>query len=666
MIGFTVWSVAKRPFADYPILDYLNTLTLRGLNVFYPYFSKANLTTALQSESLLQASRLSGVYSEYAVLSNRIHTFAMEYIPEFVVRSVRYVPMTPQEKITFKASISPELQRIKTQILHLILTPENIVPIINIQHVVLLNIERSKKITFQVEALAARLIRSVALSIKNHETVQKALPAGLSEENRMIARLDLYKKNRFLPKGLPDPDVERLQVANLQEKMDKALDLYLDSKLRKLLMTTLPDHLKEGVFGLGFNAIGQGIMMKIVLFALREYGFKQCADPHKLFLGVYKALGKDSRSFDLEGFGRGQQEKVVQCGRSLLKAYIDKRPIKELDRIIDGSGLMTSRFGVEALHQKKEAKEELHQALEKAFYELIKPEGQTQNTWGDLRKRAQSYPFLGSASLVLHGVLGGALFSLQYFAKKKGVGETYSAFMFDQFKGHALSEFLAKYVVQVLEMPFWPFLLLDALDALFEELQTPSPPPSKPLIDELDGELKTICTFFVKMISPHLSDVSFIYDKEAVKGLLGKLSLSRDPTPTLNVVSSLLEEQTLAIRLVEEFRKFGLHFEGDNQLWEWFLQSSFDLLATVDARKHQKPFAQSRQEFVAKYFAMPVALVMKELCALTQEDLERPIASPAMILVDTSIDYQGGGDGGRGGSLTTTTTLQEAALSFQH
>lgn len=639
MIGYSVLSSVSRPFANYPFLDYLNTLTLKGINSIYPMFSKENLTTALEKESKLQSERLSRIYSEYEVLSSRIHTFTLEFIPEFVVRSVRYVPMTPQEKSTFKASI--DLQKIKTNVLHRILTPENILPFIHIQHVVLQNIEQSKKITFQTEALTTRLIRSIALSLKSHETVERLMPKDLSQEDGMIVRLDLYKRNSLLPKGFPDPDSERLNAANLQAKMDQALDLYLDGKIRKMLLSTLPSHLKEGVFGLGFRAVGEKVMMKIVLFALREFGFKQCADPHKRLVGIYTALGKDPRSFDLEGFGRGQQEKVVQCAQSVLKAWMERKPVADLYRVVDGSGLMTSRYGVEAMHQKREIREELRRTLEQTFYELIKPEGKSPSTWGDLRKKAEGYPLLGTASLLLHGVLGGALFSLQYFAKKKGVGETYTAFMFDQFKGHALSEFLAKFVMEAMEKPFWPFLLLHALDALFEELETPLPPPSKPLIDTLDEDLKIICSFFAKMISPHITDVSFMYDKEAVRGLLDKISFSKDSTQTLSAISSLLEEQTLAIRFVEEFRKFGLQFVGDNQFWEWFLQSSFDLLATVDARKTQKTFATSRRAFVAHYYHMPLALVMKELSLLKLEDLEKPIITPAMILVDTSIDYQG-------------------------
>jgi hypothetical protein len=386
--------------------------------------------------------------------------------------------------------------------------------------------KKGSKTLLLFQAVFESLNRSLSLAKKAKEELKEFS----AEEDAMIARLDWYKKQGSLPKSFPDPEKEGINRANLVEKLDEALSLYVGGLSQKLVDKIIPESIKKGVFAPLYYLEGQAALYVFFQFLMCDCAAKIVADPHLLAISTLFGAGLETADYEIDGFGLGLRSRILEVSQKMSRALLEKRSSGEIISFFEEAGLKKKPEGVQGIEQRKKAKEALEVFLRKALSETIGKE--TFASW---------------------------------------------------FINDNLSHLFAEKAIAFLHDPSFRFIVLDLLETISETISL-----KKTFAYNNEETTKT-----VKEVIGALFDFVFegtVYTNlkssvvsKGVKAIFFKVesSIPFGGVPwqetLLKGLIPTLKEITLYARVLGAFRKRGVYFFGDKKFWEFFVREALNV-----------------------------------------------------------------------------------------
>jgi len=484
----------------------------------------------------------------------------------------------------------------RTRMAHLLLGKHNLEPLINFEHLLLklcttLSGMYERKPT---RNLTGTLLKSIGSSLAKQEEVDQFLqPMDLhSDDERFIARLEWHKRDQSLPRGLPDPHQISLTTRNLPEKLDEALYDLIEEMVIKLLDRHAIIS-KKSFLRVLYELEGRDVTVHLLTYLIAEYGVKQLTDPHLFALAILYGGGEETAEYELDGFGKNSRKAIFEVGHDILEGVLGgKLSWGQINKIYEDSELRPSPGSMEGILQQREAKEKLREFLANFIYEMIKEDHfRHSGMLKGVRERASRLPAVGMATLSLHFIINGMLFSFGYlFRGKKQDDTTFLTWMGKHFAGQSLCKFLADRIVDLIYHPSWRVTLMQVIEHMNESMQKPvgreeaeepfQPEDFKPITDFLfqhfikDSQLPFEANI-APLVDYFTGEGLFLQFKELIKPaeepLLEKALESLIPT---------IKELMLYSRVIDTFREERISFNGDAKFWEIFIRESLNQLVS--------------------------------------------------------------------------------------
>lgn len=486
--------------------------------------------------------------------------------------------------------------------------------VLNFEHLLLRiakKINTAKKGISQKEWMEV-IIKSLAASFSQQSEIDHFLsqvPCE-SKEEAFIARLKWHKDHNSLPKGLPDPDQERLTPQNLQTKIDEALNQYLEGYIRQFFEQLPIAQFENKLLGILYFLEGKDALIQLLIFLISEFGIKQITDPHLFALAILYSNGIEIMDYELEGFGPAKAEHILKTGQKIMAETLQKNASwQSLINIYYASGLKHAPAGYERILQKQAAKERLKECIDSMIYRMIKPDEfkQSDTVFKLTRERVCQFPVIGAAAISLHLLINGTFFSLSYLMSKSR--ETYFSYLFKELSGKKLSAYLAKQIVELIYHPSWTITLMQLVEALMKSLESNKKEPVTPKDQSVTEELKIITEFLIRHFTqesplPMQKNISSLcsglLDKDGVNKFLE--GVQSDDTSFLEKglksISSTIKELLLYTKITSYFRKKSVYFEGDAKFWEYFLRESLNRLVTHEVQQRYEGYTLSLAQLV--------------------------------------------------------------------
>lgn len=545
---------------------------------------------------------------------------------------IRYLNRQAEKKLNYHAFllnsdggkwICGNYDGLKNRVSHWIASKENLAPLISFEHLLLeLCLKNAEKPeSKQAKNWTAVVLKSLANSIRKEESISSYLAKHTfrSEDEKFIARLHWHKKDGSLPKGLPDPSKVALTIQNLPDELDKALYQRVREVVEDFLLKSLPSFPPKNFSGLFYFLEGQDLLVDILTTLIAELGIKQICDPHLFAIAILQAGGVETTSYELNGFGRKKEEKILAVGQAIMEQACLGASWDKLKEIFEKSELRESPQGIEGIKQQKEIKKKLEEFIAGLIYSVIK-DNSLQNQGSllkALREKASHLPVIGIATVSLHFLINGLFFSFGYLFRDQRMGNTsFLSWMFQNFSGKNLCKFLASKIVELIYHPFWRITLLQAIDTVLEVRAQPY--KSLDMDSFTSADFKPITDFLFKYFVKD-SDIDFngniapLFDYFTSESIFEKLKYFIKPTKgslTQNIMVSVLptiKELQLYAKVVKSFRCQNVCFEGDKKFWEFFIREAlqkFIKFHFIGQNPTRTQIAYVRNEYVEKMLAM--------------------------------------------------------------
>lgn len=477
---------------------------------------------------------------------------------------------------------------VTTNFTHSLLCKENVSPILNFEHVLL---QLCMKLKPKVEeknkgtSLTDVILRSVSKSIERLQACDEYLN-GLkfdSKREAFIERLEWYRVKGYLPLGTPNPSVDRLNVSNLEDELDRAMYEYLDQISTKILDELVPKKFKNHFVHFVYWLEGKNGLVKLFSYLLGELAVKQVSDPHLFALSILSGLGIETADFELYGFGRGKMETIFKAGEKMIKHSLEENVSSSV--VVEdflNTELKSNPQSVEENKQKKEARENLEKVICQILYDGIKPESY-RHSGGlkDVRKFMQKIPIVGLVTMIMNTMYSTLHLSISYyFRKKEQYDDSLSTYWLKNMWGQDYTKTLTERTMELLYHPAWRLLALqlihDVTNHIFNrggEVHRLDKEPST------NDNIRSIASFMINHYTKGLSVPiepifsSFLSD-ETIDSI--KKSFSSPEKPFLETaIESILptiNEITLYLKVGQGFRKESVYFEGDAKFWELYIR----------------------------------------------------------------------------------------------
>lgn len=474
----------------------------------------------------------------------------------------------------------------RTNISQCILSEENIKPILNSEHIslkLLKGVDKKIGEAKSVPSMSDLLIASFAKSFKLMEEVDGYMKENkfdeLSEKEAFIGVLQWYKKRGALPEGIPDPDAIPLNESNIIENLDKSLFEYLDQLSKEIVEALVPKRHKNKILGMAYWLEGKNGLIKLLSLLIGELGVRQIADPRLLAIALLNASGVETLDYEKDGFGRKNSRRVFNLGREIIEEKLKgKLNIFEITQLFYDSNLKASPQSYEGILQSQDLKKKLKDHIFTTIYNLIKPEEyQYKGGLKNIRESMQTLPLLGGATIGMHLLINGILFSCQYC--KLDSQESFLAWMTRNLVGKNLCSSITDRIMELIYHPSLRVVIL----SLIQDIRT----HLKQRVDILASEqekitfenLKTINTFLIKHFMKEINlpldtFTNYFFGENMVSQFKSFLKPGEKSIIEIAIESSIpkIKEFTLYIRCCETMRKKGIFFEGDDKFWEVFIR----------------------------------------------------------------------------------------------
>jgi len=444
-------------------------------------------------------------------------------------------------------------------------------------------------------SLGTVLFRTFARSIRLMEEADDYLSGRDydSKEEAFIARLDWYKRRGALPKGAPDPHKERLTSRNLQEKLDEALYGYLDDIADIILEKVISKMIKSRLIYGAYQLEGKYALRTLISRLIGDHIVKQFSDPHRFVLSVLYAIGIETIDYDLEGFGRGNLDRIFQTAQTMIQAFREGPPLKaEVAKTYENSGLKKSPCSMEGIEQKLEAKNRLREIIDECIYQAIKGNDYYDaGLFKGVRETISDLPYVGVAMTSFHVLFNGLYYSLSYLGKKES-DNGFFAHLLRSFSGRKLSCSVANQVIDLIYHPGWLLVILELIEAARDQAEN----RSAVVYDEEQSleDKRSVVSFLFHYLGKDLREMSSfadtLYDFFPGENVIDQIAacIPSSERPWLESVleSSLpsIQESILYCRLVMVFRSHAVYFEGDDKFWEFFMREFLNRLVESKMR----------------------------------------------------------------------------------
>ena len=262
---------------------------------------------------------------------------------------------------------------------------------------------------------------------------------------------------------------------------------------------------------------GRDFTIKFLTTLIAELGIKQLTDPHLFALAILFAVNEDIMNFELDGFGRGAKETILDVGKKMMTETAKENfSWSSVIEIFEKSGLRQAPGSLEGIMQKKETKEKLKSYIASIIHDALKEEDfrHPDGTFKEVRKRASALPVVGVAAIGLHGLINGMFYSFSYPFRDSKQGEMpFIQWMARHFVGKNLCNHLADRIVDLIYHPSWRITLMQIIDSVWETFE-----PAAAKRHRLQGNLFPSKTFDA---SPNFSlSISFGIASCSLKGIL--------------------------------------------------------------------------------------------------------------------------------------------------
>lgn len=536
-----------------------------------------------------------------------------------------------------------------TNFTHSLLCKDNVSPILNFEHVLLkICMKLKPKIEGgeQGKSINDVILDSVATSIQRLQECDDYMSHLDFDSKReaFIERLEWYRKNDYLPPGLPDPSGNRLNISNLEDELDKAMYEYLDEISTTILDELAPKKFKNQFVHFVYWLEGKHGLVKLLSYLIGELGVKQVSDPHLFALAILTALGIEVADFETDGFGRGKMETIFKAGEKMIKHSLEEGVSSSV--VVEdflNTGLKHNPQSVEGIKQKKEAREELERVICDLLYDGIKPESY-RYTGGlkDIRKFMQNIPVLGMATVIMNAMYSTLHLSISYyFRAKEQYSDSLPIFMLKSMWGKDYTKKLTKKTMELIYHPAWRFaalqLIHDVTNHIFNKGEEVHQLNKKPSTNE---NIRSIASFVINHYTADVTSVpveplfNFLLSDEMINKLKETLSSPGKPflETAMESILPTINEITLYLRVGEAFRKENIYFEGDSKFWELFIREYLNRAIYFKIRERysspEKPPQEAinaiRDELVQEMLEMDMLEIKKKLMSLPKKIDEHP------------------------------------------
>jgi len=510
---------------------------------------------------------------------------------------------------------------------------------------------RSKSAVPWIEVSFHSLARSVAYQKKIDQFLAPLQEAGNSLEEQFIARLAWHKNHHCLPEGLPDPlkKNERLTPQNLKSKLNESLKQYMEKNIEEVLTLIFPQTFKRGLVGALYALEGKKMLVDLITYLAGEFVIKQIADPHSFALAILKSFGKETLSYETDAFGRNKDEVIYNAGIKISQGGYD-----QAKRVYEESLLNQEPGGLEAIMQRNEARKALRECLVDMIYMCIKTNEQFKHPGGILkatREKIGQIPVLGIATIGLHLLVSGSLFSLGYlFRKSDDQNMTLLAYLFKHLTGKKLAEYLADRIIELIYHPLWRMTLMQLMNDLVASLKNPLEAiQSKDLWAREDFALVSqfvLHHFNQGSAVPFQKNITSMVDGEsAIKQMVAAMASQEGIIDKgLNSMTTVLKEQLLYIRVTDTYRKQGVVLEEggrDAKFWECFVREWLNRNSSIRMRdnKNREPLNVHRKNLVDELLGLH-GQVLKDKLSKTLEDDILPVGQiPNELINEKYFDF---------------------------
>lgn len=430
-------------------------------------------------------------------------------------------------------------------------------------------------------------LESLALTLSQEAEIEKYFKGiGITQAaDVIIARIEWHKSRGTLPPGLPDPTKESLTAQNLHEKLDSALNAYLGDLIEKLLTHKVPENFTKGLSGFVWWLEGKDLVKEILTFLASEYGIKQLVDPHLCTLAMLTAFGVETLELELDGFGRKSKATILTSGQKMLTESLKLGATSQAILLpFVQSGLRHNPGNTEGFHQRREAKERLKFIIAKLIHDLKDTEHrQTHSFFKQAREKASQMPVIGLATITLHTLVSGTIFSLNYLLRDENQPQTtFVEWMSKNFLGQKFADFVAERIVALIYHPCWRITLLHLIEALIKTFTEPQQTLAVPEANRSFQHFKQIASFlfdhFTKDSSSLISSLgegAKRFSSESTFAQFQQLFKPRQGSMIEKCLAPLvptIKELSLFTRLTDSFRCQGIHFAGDDKFWEYYIR----------------------------------------------------------------------------------------------
>lgn len=526
-------------------------------------------------------------------------------------------------------------------------------PLVDFEHFLLkvsAKISSSENTPSKKPPLKDILLRSFAESIqlleKCDEYLKKEYPSekySLDSTEELILRLDWYKENNALPKGFPNPrdpqkNKEGIDVNNIEEKLDEALYQYLNRIGKNLINKSINKKEKGILWHSMYWLEGEDALINILSYLVAELGIKQISNTHNFTLAILQALNEETTDFEIGGFGRGNQEKVLKTAVEIINhSLTDSYTASTARSIFNNTDLKANCKGKEGIDQKLEAKEKLKTYIHNFLYKKIK-EGEKYKHQGSLkevREFMQGLPVVGAATTTFHLIFNGMYFSLGYFFQDEQ--KSLLSHLTHELGGKKLANYLTEKIMNLIYHPCWKFALLHILEEVDNHFQKNIVYQERTSAKE---HMHTIRTFIVNHFCGEYKEsagmiINYLLSEESLEVFMNASESNDRPLiePILSSLTTTVKEQILCWRLLESYKLDGISFPGDEKFWEVAL---LKLLTNISKTKwlesHAKSekidyhvLANSREEIVNHLLSLNSQELREKFIQLYEESENPPL-----------------------------------------
>lgn len=441
------------------------------------------------------------------------------------------------------------------------------------------------------DVIIQSIARSVELAFKCDEALNEKIYDDYSEDEKLIERIDWYKRNNALPKGICDSI--GLDTKNLSFELDKALLSYIKTLSTDLLDKNDLAKNKSIFIKFLYWLEGKDFLIEILKILIGEVCVKQVIDPHLFTMAILASLGNEIADYEIDGFGIGKLNQIYDVGRKMLSKKINNRPPPKIIDVFKKFNLKSKEKGSLGIYQQKLAKKELSDKITQMIYNAIK-EDKKYSHGGiikDAKKMMQPIPIFGTATTCLHFAVNTLSFSYTYFVTQKK--ESFFEWMARNLAGQDLCQNVKNKILDLIYHPSIRFLILQLIEDVHRHMLHKEKIEKEKQNEITIKNLKIINSFIIKHFMrdfPAGIDTGINYfASDAMVNLFKEFLKPSEKPFYLNLFEAIIpkvKETLLCWKLCDILKKDAILFENDEKFWELYIRHYLNEIVLIELEKN--------------------------------------------------------------------------------